>query len=433
MYGLGDAMMNGIQGWRMADQDMAARDERDYVQQKRQQDDQWTTKERERKGVQWGREDQEWDAKQAELRRQEAIRSGLTAYTRGKMTGDYSGLTKFLQDYDEPHGPNIVDVQGDDKGNLVVIADDGKKQPLSAQDFVNSIRRELSPENWLQREGEKEMVGVRAEAQKDVNTHQGGITRENAEFSAGLENPGVVTTYGADGSATQRVFKGGKEIERIDGMTPEMRKAMTTGSGKPPSQLDVDKFFAQLSAKQFGVPDANGNLMLDETNGAMKSKVEALASLMHREYGDKFTPLQHFARALKYVRDNPVMSEKDAMKKLAKEGKDAPGFWASKLEEEQYMREVSDLVEQSNTVPTSASQRGAQPQGVQTGGMQPQNAGVQSPQTTGANSKLNIITDQVPHSFSSKMQVGVQYRPSGGPYAGRTLVKQADGSIQLIE
>lgn len=436
MYGLGDAMYNGLQGYRQGEQDNGIREDRDYLRGKRESDDarQEVLRGREdeayaRKGVMQGREDQAYESEQSRKSRIKALRETWDAYAHSKVTGDLSKLKGYMQQYDNKEEADILDVQYGGEGKIKLLFDDESEHVIDEEQFKEALKMQFSPENWMKIEQEKDMLGARTQATKEVNTH-----------AAGLKAPQVVETQkGNNGLRVQDIYQGGKKIGSTESLDPAYLKAMKSGSGKsqPERQIEADKFFASLAAKQFGSPDASGNIMLDEKGGQMKSKVETIASGMFRQYGDARTPLQYFAMALKMTRDNPALTKNQAVKKLKEQGIDSPGFWASDEEREEYEQEIQDKINESESIPgvnglavkppAAGVNTGAPASSVESNGL-----GI-NPQSKTPTPQKNIITTEVPKSYADKMVVGKTYIAPVPPYKDKRIIKSEDGTIHLIE
>jgi len=378
MFSIGDAINNGLQGYRQAENDNGLREDREYRKNKRAVDDEFTAKQRERNGLQWEREDKQYEADQKKSARITALRDTWDSYAQSKVTGDLSGLKGYMQLYDLKEGADIADVQYGGEGKIKISYDDGSDHSIDESQFVQMMKMQFSPENWMKLEKEKEMLGLRADATKGINSanaeNQKGVQKANvqnvqdiATHANGLKPPTTRTYTDEDGKKYTRFYVNADEYEEQGGYEdPAVTNARTNankqpkGSGKN-KQLEMDKFFAQLASKQFGSPDANGNIMLDEKGGIQKSKVETLASTMYREYGEKLTPLQYFSRALKITRDNPALTKSQAVKKLKEMNIDKPNFFASKAEEETYANEVQKMIDSSESVPGISNQNGVNP------------------------------------------------------------------------
>ncbi len=417
MYGVGDALMDGVRGFQQAEHDNGVREDREYRKGKRETDDAYQAQVRERNGIQWERDDAAYDKTQLDVARKQAVTDVYGSWMKSRKGAKSPALTAAMQKWDNDEDANIKDTFVDEQGAVVLFFDDGNRKVFKPDEFKGMVREQLNDKNLgAMLQGEEDL--------KNKTVAQKGV----ADHAANLRNPTQIETNQGDGQVKSQLFKAGEEYgDATIGQSDAYIRAQAKGSGSGNSskkQLDMDKFFAQLASKQFGSPDANGNIMLDEKGGIQKSKVETLASTMYRKHGDALTPLQYFSRALKITRDNPALTKAQAVKKLSEMNIEKPGWFASKAEEKKYMDEVQAIVSKSES-PTGV----IQPQQQQGNGVAADSAPAKNP----AKAKPNIITKEVPKGYADKMAVGKVYSPTAGQYKGLEITKSADGTIQLIK
>lgn len=453
MYGLGRAAGDLVNGLRLSKQDHIADQEREYQSEERQYNREQRDSQNARQQVLSQRQDTEWDQKQAELGRQQAIREGMSGFQKGKLTGDYSGLTKFFQDIDSIHGANVISVEPAGDGMLRFNMSDKQSAVKSEKDVIELMRYHLSPENWLNLLSEKEMLGLRTDAQKEVNQAQGEQTLNNQQIlsaqghgqnvalagvnsqnriaenqdAAFMKNPEVIETSNEDGTVRQDIYQAGNRIEtRDNGLTPEMIKAQKSGSGtdKDPTELQVSNFFKSFADSKYGSSDKAGNFFIPTESKLNAANVAELGEMIYRggkNLGVDINLNSAAAKALRYINDNPSLSMEDAKKRIRQEIEDGkrndltkPGrFYGRNIEDDKFEQAVAELMNSSRN-PTASTQDNGLPDN-------------KNPQTKYVATPQNTITD-VPRDISVKMAVGNVYKT---PYGYAT--KLQDGTIIKVE
>jgi len=393
---LGDAIYNGIQGYRQAENDNAVREEREYRNQKRVADDAYTAEQRERNGVIWGREDEKYEAEKAKSERLTALRDTWDAYAKSKVTGDLSGLTSYMKAYDNRDGADIQDVQYGDKGKLNILYDSGDEYSINEDQFVQMMRMQFSPENWMNLQREKELQDhttgntmtvnkANVDNQNSINDNSAANTMEVNEANVGNQNsvnnnsaantmeineesnnlaigrdaaqqtlenglgaPEAIKYTDEDGRVYTRLYKNQHEYEVVGGAPDpalvKANKTNTDGSGGKPTDYQVANFFKSFSEKAFGSEGAGG-ILIPKGSRMNAASVAELGNYIYKNKGGTLN--SSAAKALRFVEKYPTLTKTQAMKKLKELGKKGTTLFSSDKEEEEYQKMVSTLIEQS--------------------------------------------------------------------------------------
>lgn len=353
MSGLGSAIKNGIQGYRQAEADNRAYRDEAYQNQQRIDEKTYTDKMR-------GRQDQQWDMQQQEANRLNALRQTVSEYSNSMRTGDSSGLLKVIQQNESPTGANAVNVSVNPDGSTNWEFDDGTTQNFNKQQFVELLKQKFSPESWLDEQGqksklqqqynhEKNMVGVRANATKDINQSNVQNQKDVAKYQNGLKAPTKIEYTDENGLKYTRLYDSKDTYEEQGGYEdPTITKANKKGSGRGGNgvtELQAAKFFQSFATKAYA-SEGNGGIMIPEGSRITSANLGELANYIYRN-DQNITLNAAAAKALRFVETVPVLSVKDAKNKLDDEGIGSPGWFASKREENNYNNRVQSMVEES--------------------------------------------------------------------------------------
>ena len=423
MFGIGDALQNGIKGYREAESDINARNDRQYAEQKRQTEDDYTQGRRDRQGVLDTRQDDEYALKKADAARISALRGTWDSYAKGKATGDMSSLVEYMQMYDNKDDADIVNVQYAN-GKLNLLFDDESTLSLDDKQFQESLKMQFSPDNWMKMQDEKEMLGLKTDAQKSVN-----------KDSAGLKTPEVVKTYDENGLLIQDTYQSGKKIgETQKGIDPAMIKSANAKKGEngSPTEIQTANFFQSFAAKAYG-SEGTGGIMIPEGSRINAANIAEIGNYIYQKGDGNITLNSAAAKALRFIESAQVMDMADAKAKLEEQGVNKPGFFADDKEEILYNDRVQSLINASKDPLGSNGLNATSPAQAQAAApAAPAAPAKQQANKQAKPEKMVNITKDVPSTFSAKMTVGKTYSPQGGKYKGQKIVKNKDGTIQLI-